>query len=68
MSGKQAEHFANLEPEAEKFLAGLDKTKISPRGYYRLLKTARTIADLEQKEKTSAGDLLEAWGYRFKDA
>jgi len=68
MSGKQAERFANLEPEAEKFLAGLDKTKISPRGYYRLLKTARTIADLEQKEKTSAGDLLEAWGYRFKDA
>ncbi|TSC59767.1 MAG: Mg chelatase-related protein [Parcubacteria group bacterium LiPW_15] len=68
MSGKQAEHFANLEPEAEKFLAGLDRTKISPRGYYRLLKTARTIADLEQKEKTSAGDLLEAWGYRFKDA
>lgn len=68
MSGKQAEHFANLEPEAEKFLTGLDKTKISPRGYYRLLKAARTIADLEQKEKTSAGDLLEAWGYRFKDA
>lgn len=68
MSGKQAEHFANLEPEAGKFLANLDKTKISPRGYYRLLKTARTIADLDQKEKTSAGDLLEAWGYRFKES
>lgn len=68
MSGKQAEHFANLESGAERFLSGLDKTKISPRGYYRLLKTARTIADLEQKEKVSEGDLLEAWGYRFRES
>lgn len=68
MSSKQTEELANLEPQAEAFLASLDKTKISPRGYYRLLKTARTIADLADKQKISAGDLAEAWSYRFKEA
>lgn len=68
MSGKQAGEYARPEPAAEKFLASLDKTKISPRGYYRLLKTARTIADLEEKEKISAEHLAEAWGYRFKES
>ncbi|MDO8504444.1 MAG: YifB family Mg chelatase-like AAA ATPase [Candidatus Liptonbacteria bacterium] len=67
MSSKQAEEFANTDEEAEKFLAGLDKTKISPRGYYRLLKTARTVADLEGDTKISAGHLAEAWGYKFKE-
>lgn len=67
MSAKQTEELANLEQGAETFLASLDRTKLSPRGYFRLLKTARTIADLENKEKISAGDLAEAWSYRFKE-
>ena len=67
MSSKQAEHFANLDSSAEKFLATLDKTRLSPRGYYRLLKTARTIADLDKNEKTLASHLSEAFGYRLRE-
>lgn len=67
MSAKQTEELVFPEAAAETFLASLDKTKLSPRGYYRLLKTARTIADLENKEKISAGHLTEAWSYRFKE-
>lgn len=37
-----------MESSAEEFLKTLDKTRLSPRGYYRLLKVARTIADLEE--------------------
>lgn len=67
MSSKQAERFANLDSSAEKFLATLDKTRLSPRGYYRLLKTARTIADLDKNEKTSANHLAEAFSYRLRE-
>jgi len=45
----------------------LAKAKLSPRGYYRLLKTAQTIADLDEKEKVSAGHLAEAFSYRLRE-
>jgi magnesium chelatase family protein len=67
MSAKQAETFARLEHDAEKFLKTLDSAKLSPRGYYRLLKTARTIADLESSNAVTAGHLAEAYGYRLKE-
>ncbi|MCL4437567.1 YifB family Mg chelatase-like AAA ATPase, partial [Patescibacteria group bacterium] len=40
MSSKQCEEIINFDSEAEKFLETLDKSWLSPRGYYRLLKTA----------------------------
>ncbi|MBI4085527.1 MAG: YifB family Mg chelatase-like AAA ATPase [Candidatus Liptonbacteria bacterium] len=67
MSSKQAEQFANLDFSGEKFLETLGRTRLSPRGYYRLLKTARTIADLDKKEKTSAENLAEAFSYRLRE-
>lgn len=67
MSSKQTEEFAALDSSAEKFLATLDKTRLSPRGYYRLLKTGRTIADLEAKESVSAEHLAEAYSYRLRE-
>lgn len=67
MSSKQTEELAALEPEAEKFLDTLGKSRLSPRGYYRLLKVARTIADLEHKEKVSAEHLAEAFSYRLRE-
>src|SRR3989344_311614 len=39
MSSRQAEEFADLDSGAEKFLETLDKSTLSPRGYYRILKT-----------------------------
>ena len=56
-----------MESSAEEFLRMLDKSRLSPRGYYRLLKVARTIADLEEKEKVSAEHLAEAFSYRLKE-
>lgn len=67
MSSKQTEELINLEPAAEQFLGTLDKARLSPRGYYRLLKTARTIADLEVQDKVSAEHLAEAFSYRLKE-
>ena len=40
---------------------------LTGRGYYRILKTARTIADLEGEERIRKEHLLEAIGYRSLD-
>lgn len=42
----------------------VDSGKLSPRGYHRVLKVARTIADLEQKINISFEHISEALGYR----
>ena len=41
--------------------------KLSARGYHRVLKTARTIADLEGKERISLDHLSEAVCYRLTE-
>ena len=66
MSSRQVEELANLDPAAEKFLETLDRSQLSPRGYYRLLKVARTIADLEGSDRVAAEHLAEAFSYRLK--
>lgn len=67
MSSRETRSMVNLEDDAEKFLATLDRSNLSARGYYRLLKVARTIADLEEKEFVSAEHLAEAFGYRLRE-
>ena len=67
MSSKDTEKLVRLEPKAENFLKSLDKTRLSPRGYYRLLKTARTIGDLEQSEGVTENHLAEAFSYRLRE-
>lgn len=67
MSAKQVEEMVNLNQEAEEFLKTFDKTFLSPRSYYRLLKVARTIADLAKSKEVSAEHLAEAFSYRLKE-
>ena len=43
------------------------KMELSARGYYKILKTARTIADLENSEKIRDCHLNEAVCYRVQD-
>ncbi|WP_462321742.1 magnesium chelatase subunit ChlI family protein, partial [Halochromatium sp.] len=40
---------------------------LSARAYHRILKVARTIADLGEREQISLADLSEAIGYRKLD-
>jgi magnesium chelatase family protein len=67
MGSKEVERLVALDPSAETFLATLDKKKLSPRAYYRIVKVARTIADLAESERVSADHLAEAFSYRLKD-
>ncbi len=43
-----------------------EKLKLSPRSYHRLIKVARTIADLDQKIDVGTEHVLEALQYRVK--
>lgn len=44
-----------------------EKMNLSARAYHRIIKVARTIADLEGEERIRETHLLEAVGYRFAD-
>jgi magnesium chelatase family protein len=67
LSSKEIEKVANLTAEAERFLKDVfDKAFISARGYYRILKTARTIADLEESKVIEKNHLAEAFQYRVR--
>lgn len=68
MSAKEAERFAEPDEKGEALLKKiLSGGNLSPRGFYRLLKVARTIADLDNEEKVSANHLAEAFRYRVKE-
>lgn len=54
-----------MNPATERFaISAADKMGLSARGFYRLLKVSRTIADLRLSEKVEILDLSEALRYR----
>ncbi|MCX6703039.1 MAG: ATP-binding protein, partial [Candidatus Wolfebacteria bacterium] len=68
MGSKLIEEFLVFTDSAENFLKNvLEKSFVSARGYYRILRIARTIADLEESEKISADHLAEAFQYRVRE-
>lgn len=68
MSSKYIDELAVLTDEADKFLKqSFSKTTLSTRAYYRLLKTARTIADLADQEKISPAHIAEAFQLRIRE-
>jgi len=67
VSSREIQKAARLDGKAEAFLKTLDGANLSPRGYYRLIKVARTIADLEEKECIAEEHLAEAFSYRLKE-
>ncbi|MEK9170080.1 MAG: YifB family Mg chelatase-like AAA ATPase, partial [Patescibacteria group bacterium] len=68
MSSKLCDEVIILDKETDQFLKDMfEKAFISARGYYRILKTARTIADLENSENVKLDHVAEAFQYRLRD-
>jgi len=65
MSNAEIKSLAQLEPTAAEILnAAAEKLDISARSYMRLIKVARTIADLDGYEKINTAHISEALQYR----
>ena len=68
MRTKQIETIARLTESAEEALIGAARSlKLSPRGYHRTIKLARTIADLSGSETIESPHMLEALQYRARE-
>lgn len=64
-SSEIIEQTAELTNDARELLnLSAEKFKFSTRGYFRIIKTARTIADLENSNKIGASHVSQAIGYR----
>lgn len=67
MSSRLCDHLIKLSSSAENFIGSvLDKSLVSARGYYRILKVAQTIADLEESDLVNHNHLQEAFSYRTR--
>lgn len=68
MSKKQIEKYCKISDNGKNLLyKAIDKLNLSARAYDRILKVARTIADLEPSEKIEISHLSEAIQYRSLD-
>lgn len=68
MSADQVEQFCILTPDAEQLIKKVfEKLHLSMRGYHKVLKVARTIADLEGSDTITVPHLQEALMYRSVD-
>ncbi len=67
MSTEAIKRFCNLKIKEKCFLiSAAKKYKLSARSYFRVLKLARTIADLDNQEEIGLNHLAEALQYRPK--
>lgn len=68
MRPKHIKKHCTLDEAGEKLIAGaVRQLSLSARAYHRILKVARTIADLDQQESIAPHHLLEAIQYRSLD-
>jgi magnesium chelatase family protein len=65
---KKIEKYCQIDLKSQDLLRKyVNSGKLSARGYHRVLKVARTIADLENSEKISFDHLAEALMYRIHE-
>ena len=68
LSGKNIEKYCIMTPTAQSFIkSAFESMGLSARGYSRILKIARTIADLDKSEKIDDIHITEAIQYRTLD-
>lgn len=68
IKGSQVSRICQLDENAEELIdKAATKFVITGRGYHKLLKTARTIADLADEEVINVPAVAEALHYRFGD-
>ena len=67
MGPKEIKAFCKLSPDCLDLLrAAVSKMQLSARAYHRVLKVARTVADLEGSSEISTPHIAEALQYRTK--
>ncbi|MGQ9813395.1 MAG: YifB family Mg chelatase-like AAA ATPase [Dissulfurimicrobium sp.] len=68
MSSREIRLFCKINSQSKDFLAGaIQKLGLSARAYHRIIKIARTIADIEGNTEISISHLAEAIQYRSLD-
>ena len=68
LTPKLIETYCELDKSSQKIMKeAFQKLNFSARAYHRILKVARTIADLEEKEKIEVAHIAEAIQYRNLD-
>ncbi|MCG7562121.1 YifB family Mg chelatase-like AAA ATPase [Pseudoalteromonas sp. McH1-42] len=65
LTTREIEQYCTLSPDVAQLLArATEKLNLSPRSYHRIIKVARTIADLSHRPGITVPDLKEALSYR----
>jgi magnesium chelatase family protein len=65
ITSSEIDKFINISDETLSFYkSAAESLKLSSRGYFRVLKVARTIADIDGKENVDEPSILEALNYR----
>lgn len=68
MNTKQIKQICKIDDDCQKLLsAAVSKMGLSARAYFRTIKVARTIADLENKGEIEVSHIAEALQYRGKE-
>ncbi len=66
LSGTDIANCCKLGREEQRLMEeAFEKMSLSARGYHRILRVARTIADLDESERIKTKHLAEALGYRM---
>lgn len=68
LNQSQIEEFCSLDAESKEFMKDIfTRFQLTARTYYKVIKTARTIADFSQSDQICIGDLKEALQYRISN-